>query len=165
MLYIYTTAWFKNCENVRTDSFDEIEQGIEKYKTQGKVFITGDFNSRTANNPDYIELNRFLDSNQLSDSCNNVLPRVNKDQVLDRRGMRLLDLCKHTGYNIANGRLGKDRNIGEYTFINNNGMSVVDYLILHKNNFQYIKDFEVRSPDDLSDHCALRFCIDGNVLS
>ena len=46
--------------------FELIEIGIEKYKTLGKVFCTGDFNSRNASLPDRINLDRYLDAKNLN---------------------------------------------------------------------------------------------------
>ena len=40
--------------------FECIESGIEKYKEHGHIYVTGDFNARTANLPDFLERDRFL---------------------------------------------------------------------------------------------------------
>jgi len=42
--------------HLQVDCFDKLEEGVETYKSLGKVFINGDFNSRTSNFDDYIEL-------------------------------------------------------------------------------------------------------------
>ena len=56
--------------------------------------------------------------------------RKSRDIVLDNYGRRLLDLCKSTDLLIANGRLGDDKDIGEFTYVTSRGRSVVDYLLL-----------------------------------
>jgi len=144
--------------NNELDIFDLIETGIEKYQLQGKVMLTGDVNSRTSNEIDYIIFDQFLDNN--SDLQQNICPsmRINMDPVLDAHGKRLIQLCKSTNMLICNGRLCNDKH-GEYTFINNNGSSVVDYCILNKADFVYINDFNVQPPTDISDHSALNICI------
>ena len=56
--------------------------------------------------------------------------------------------------------LGQDKNTGDFTFINTNGMSVVDYLLLNNNDICIINEFEILPMNDFSDHCALYFCIE-----
>ena len=43
------------------------------------------------------------------------LARASLDRNTNAFGLRLLDLCKSTGFRICNGRMGTDRGIGEYT--------------------------------------------------
>ena len=40
-------------------------------------------------------------------------------------GTDLIEFCNETGFVILNGRVGKDKNVGELTRINYNGSSVV----------------------------------------
>ena len=41
--------------------YDQIETGIIKYNNLGKVFVTGDFNSRTSDSIDYLIFDKYLD--------------------------------------------------------------------------------------------------------
>ena len=66
---------------------------------------------------------------------------------------------------IANGRIGLDAQLGEYTYIGENGRSVVDYLLLSRAQFDQIVNFSVCDPTEFSDHCALLFIIDCHNLS
>ena len=50
-----------------SDIFEQIEQGIEKYKSQGKVFVTGDLNGRTSHETDYIVFDKYLDNDSAID--------------------------------------------------------------------------------------------------
>ena len=140
------------------DFFENIEQGVEKYQLLGKVFLTGHLNSRTSNAPDFIEFDQFLDDYSVIQSNRNILPRTNKDTVLDANGIRLINFCISTNLLIANGRLHDDKSIGQFTYVGNYGMSVVDYVLSSQNDFKYINVFKIVSPTDLSDHCALNFC-------
>ena len=88
-------------------------------------------------------------------------PPSNKDKVLDLQGKRLIQLCKTTNVLICNGRLNQDKN-GNYTYINVNGESVVDYCLSNPDDFKYFLHFEVCPPTDLSDHCALNICLQTN---
>ena len=63
--------------------FDQIESGVEKYKSLGNILIMGDLNSRTANEIDYITDDEFLNQDiQLLPNVDD-FPRSNKDKVLD----------------------------------------------------------------------------------
>ena len=150
----------KVLSNNEIDIFSDLELHVEKYKLLGKVLLTGDLNSRTANEIDYINFDRFLDNNSDIQPNVYVSPRVNKDHVLDPFGTRLIDMCKTTNLLIANGRLHSDRLVGDYTFVNHKGMSMVDYLLLNFDDFEYITQFEIMQINDLSDHSALHFCIE-----
>ena len=47
---------------VDQNMLDLIESDIEKYKVLGKIILTGDLNSRTSNERDYIIHDQYLDS-------------------------------------------------------------------------------------------------------
>ena len=61
--------------------------------------------------------------------------RVSMDGKCNNFGRRLLDLCKATNRRIVNGRLGKDQGVGSFTYVSQNGASVVDYLMTMKCEF------------------------------
>ena len=62
---------------------------------------------------------------------------------MDINGKRLLELCKTTQLLIANGRLGHDTGLGEYTSIGSNGRCVVDYLLLSRDYFDNVVNFQI----------------------
>ena len=76
---------------------------------------------------------------------------------MDFNGKRLLELCKTTQLLIANGRIGHDTGLGEYTFIGCNGRSVVDYLLLSRDYFDNVVNFQICAPTEFSDHSGLSF--------
>ena len=143
------------------DMFEIIETGIEKYKLLGKTIICGDLNARTASERDYLIHDEHLDSDFTSDIESNVLypKRVNKDNVIDICGKRLLDLCKSTNLIICNGRLGEDDGIGEFTFLNATSNTVLDYVLAGYNDFNMFSSFNIELPNELSDHSPIRFCL------
>ena len=51
----------KFCETEILTFFEDIEIGLERYSEMGKTFIVGDFNSRTAQIEDILELDKYLD--------------------------------------------------------------------------------------------------------
>ena len=148
------------------DYFEILEQNIAKYKIRGKVFITGDMNSRTGqytDSTDFLIFDRYLNAGLNTNENIDIPSRSNKDTVIDNNGRRLLDMCKSTGLLIGNGRLCADQDIGEFTCITPRGRSVVDYFLLSLSDFDYISEFCICDPDEYSDHCALFICL--NLLS
>ena len=141
------------------DFFESLELCITKYKDLGKVFISGDFNSRTSNLPDYVEFDKYLDTNIPFVCCYDIPKRINSDKIIDAQGKRLLDLCISTGLLIANGRLHADKNVGKFTFSSHRGESTVDYLLLELDDFSTLCDFEVLDFTEFSDHAAVTFCM------
>ncbi|MEW8545054.1 MAG: reverse transcriptase family protein [Candidatus Thiodiazotropha sp.] len=152
------------------DLYEILENDISKYKNEGKILVTGDLNSRTGLHEqfsDVLEYDRYIVSGIDEYVWYEDIPkRVNKDCVLDFNGKRLLELCKTTELLIANGRIGQDADLGEYTFIGSNGRSVVDYLLLSRDDFEYIVNFCVSEPTEFSDHSALVFSVkrQGNLI-
>jgi len=60
---------------------------------------------------------------------------------------------------VVNGRLYHNFDVGAYTFVNNNGASVVDYLLTNECNCSCISDFSIHSLNEWSDHTPLSFSI------
>ena len=62
---------------------------------------------------------------------------------------------------IANGRIGKNRGIGNYTCRTTNGNSTIDFTILSMELFPYVDDFYVDIHNKcMSDvHCPIYFVI------
>jgi hypothetical protein len=72
--------------------------------------------------------------------------RTSKDNVRNDFGNRLIDLCKHCGLLILNGRVGADKDIGKTT---SKDRSAVDYSIGNSEFFSIVKQFEI------DDFCSL----------
>ena len=132
----------------RNDIFETFfEDLIGMITVNDKVFIMGDFNARTGEIFDYISL----------DDETPALPiRKNRDEKVNNNCRQLVDLCKTTDFIILNGRTGSDRNIGEYTCLNYNGRSAVDYMIVDHSLFDQVCDFKVECFDPGFVGCALR---------
>ena len=139
------------------DIWDEIEKGIELYSSRGKNFVTGDMNGRTSEFSDILSFDRYIENNDLFLDMSHVPPRKNKDKILDQHGRRLLDLCKSTNFVIADGRIGDDSFVGEYTFCSKNGMSTVDYVLIESTDLHSLSNFQILPLNEFSDHAALYF--------
>ena len=51
------------------------------------------------------------------------------DKEINKNGKKLIEMCKMSNLKILNGRMGRDRVIGNYTCCTSRGKSVIDYVI------------------------------------
>ena len=70
--------------------------------------------------------------------------------------MKLLDICKGASFRIVNGRIG---NSDQFTFLSNNGCSVIDYHLTKESNFSQIQKFYIQRFNEWSDHAPLCFSL------
>ena len=113
------------------------------------ILICGDFNARTGSENDFIEnsnvvseLEEYVDLfNSQFDS-----PRTSSDNSVNKCGRELLDFCKTYGCYILNDRFGGS----DYTFMNKNGCSVIDYFISSFNILHFVDKCEVLSMHESS---------------
>ena len=87
------------------------------------------------------------------------LSRASRDNKCNSVGLRLIELCKSLCMRVVNGRLYHNFDVGAYTFVNNNGASVVDYLLTNECNCSCISDFSIHSLNKWSDHTPLSVSI------
>ena len=146
-------------QSSNTDIFEKLELGILKYNDLGKVFISGDLNSRTADSLDFSEFDKYLDQNLAVVNTRDIPTRVNKDIIIDYNGRCLLELCQATGLLLANGRLLNDRDNGKFTFCSRQGHSTVDYLLLIFSDFDSLSHFDISDFIEHSDHAPVSFDI------
>ena len=159
----------ENSRYSSADLFQQIQQDVLTLSCNYRyISIIGDFNSRTASLPDYIDIpddgtnhDLFANDVQLLDYFN--IPKVRKSLDVHRNnyGSKLLDLCKHTNLFVANGRIGSDKSVGNFTCKN---VSVIDYCIGNVNFLSLMSDFHVLPFSVLfSDvHSALTIQLKGN---
>ena len=72
----------KVLNNDEIDMFEITEQGIARYKNLGKLYVTGDLNSRTSNGLDFLDFDKYLEDED-DFIADEILLRVNKDHVID----------------------------------------------------------------------------------
>ena len=100
------------------------------------IFLTGDFNSRTASEPDFIKGDNLVGlagNFYMGDSFD--IERKSKDKIVNTFGISLLSMCKSFDIHVLNGRNSYDVN-GEFTCETYNGRSVVDYFIASTSFFK-----------------------------
>ena len=159
--YLYSREKYSRIfRHEEVDYYELLETDIVKYQLLGKVLVTGDFNGRTGSGSDFILYDRYIEAG-LDESLRltDIPVRCNKDHVTDSYGKRLLELCKSTNFLIANGRLGSDKDVGNYTYISEKGCSIVDYLLLPLTDFDIISSFKVCDVTEFSDHVGLTFTL------
>ena len=65
------------------DMYDQLEARIIKFNNLGKVFVTGDFNSRTSDSIDYIIFDKYLDDNLQFMNSADIPFCTSKDRITD----------------------------------------------------------------------------------
>ena len=126
----------------------------------------GDLNARTSKQNDYTDsvhlFDKYLHTVDSEIDEINICDRHSEDNIVNSSGIKLLDVCKSTYLRIANGRIGDDENIGQYTFMSNIGSSVIDYAVVSAFLFSIISNFIVHdlytyschAPIQMNVHCA-----------
>ena len=143
--------YYMLCENSRywdSSAFEKIQKDILQFKNRGKkLILMGDFNFRTGNLIDYIDI---------YDEDEQIPPRLNGDSKVNTNGRLLIDLCKTTEMVLVNGSLNI-RNSGDHTCITHNGERVIDYFVIDYDGFDDVSKLSVLEFDPcLSDvHCPV----------
>ena len=155
----YMSPHNSSFSNKRDNIIELLEEDIAKYSMLGSCFICGDFNARTAMEPDYCEADNSVPNDQAlpHDYIHDIpLPRCNLDKhQVDTHGKMLLDLCKATGLRILNGRVIGDA-LGHFTCYSHTGApSVIDYILAHNSLFPILDATFVHRPGPYSIHCMI----------
>ena len=124
------------------------------------ILCGGDYNARTGSNPDFIEDDLLeYSENQNTSHWDFIIDffnmrRFSADRTINNFGKTLLDLCSTLNIHIMNGRCGNDFEKGDFTYIGNNGTSLIDYLISSSVLFDYVNDFSIQTRTE-SDHLPI----------
>ena len=124
----------------------------------GEILLVGDLNARTGNiNPvfedDDLTGDARVDQKPPSFPVNRA-DRSSKDMVVNTRGKLLVDFLACTQLTILNGSVLGDV-LGEFTSVNYNGCSVVDYMAATPNLYEKVTEFKVGNLTKFSDHKPL----------
>ena len=139
-----------------------IENDSAKFSSDGsQLFACGDFNARTNHDKDFCiqddsdKLNDLIDLPiHLNDDV--AIARNNADShKTDKRGTKLLQLCKSTGLRILNGRFFGDT-VGNFTCFSHSGdPSTIDYMLATVPLLDKVQYFHVNDLNVHSIHCPL----------
>lgn len=145
---------------IDVDLFDVLSDDVTYFEQHGSVLLAGDWNARVGNRLDYIACDINVNSlDGYEYRPDTPLRRASKDVICNTRGLRLIDMCKALSLRIANGRLGSDFNVGDFSYYSRQSQSTIDYLVLKESEFSLIHDFQVGSFTQYSDHAPLYFTI------
>ncbi|VDI40569.1 Hypothetical predicted protein [Mytilus galloprovincialis] len=142
-----------NTNYTSEEAFNEIEIELQRFSEKSDyIILVGDFNSRTANLPDFYDeddiddfvIDNLTDQSDFTDvymldDLNIPRTRNNPDKVVNCYGRKFLEFCKNNKVFILNGRVGQDV-IGRPTSRNN---SVIDYIICTSHFLRCRSNFEI----------------------
>ena len=82
MCTIYVTPTDSKIFNsTNIDLYDQLKQDSIQFNNLGKVFVSGDLNSRSANDIDFFEFDKYLDQNTFFEHSFDIPTRVNQDRI------------------------------------------------------------------------------------
>ena len=129
------------------------------------ICVIGDLNARTGVLKDYIvdDGAKYLPMEEWYEESTFYKTRnsQDKDGNINNFGFTLLDMCKACDMHILNGRSKGDPD-GSFTYISPTGCSLIDYVLLHCEVFDWDIDLTVE-PFDISDHLPLKVKIGCNT--
>lgn len=154
-------------QNIFDRLFDSVSVINNSTDGQCNILLSGDFNSRTSDNADFIHFDGNDDFNLLLDdyTVDITRPRFSQDKGhTNSNGMAFVDFCKQSGLLILNGRCGDDASVGKYTFVGSRDSSMVDYVFASESLFNFISSFTVHDPNSLTDHCLIEYTFQNIVV-
>ena len=157
------------------DGYNVLYDHVVKVPNNCEILLCGDYNARTGILPDFDT--HFMGSNGDLDQLlpydclesyplreqmqgSGVSNRFSRDKAtVNNHGLRLINLCKTAGILIFNGRIGKDKGIGDFTRDDTTGSSVVDYVLGTPKLFSVVCNFDILGKVPESDHRAIAFSL------
>jgi len=118
-----------------------------KEEKEGYLMIGGDYNARTGNEEGPI----VIDKREEKET------RRSRDKVTNREGRIMINKLKKREWMILNGSFNKE---GEWTYIGEQGSSVIDYVITNEKGIEEIKIVEEGNRTE-SDHIPLEVELEG----
>ena len=151
--------------HVTENVYDRIMLHMAEFEQQNQseihFLVAGDCNAHTRSMNDWVESDDYDNSfvplpDFYIDDFSFPIKRASKDnKQVCSNGNQLLDFCKTTGLRIVNGRIGDDRNNGDFTYYDRHGGSVIDYFISSQDLFSLLTNFSISPPTSFTDHCML----------
>lgn len=146
-LFIYATP--PNSSRIlqnQEDIIGKLESLLFQY-CDHTLYVFGDLNARTGDRDDVLQCDMSL-----------IPKRTNPDKVVNCQGRQILDVLKTTNYCIANGRINPEDS-NKFTYQSSNGSSVIDYVIIKKQELERIQNLKIHDDRLESDHFPLSFRI------
>ena len=140
-------------------TLDILMHFIGEYIGKYEILIVGDLNARTGLNNFIPKTENFKNNKKMN--CYGQF-RGSRDETINDRGKKLLDMVSSSNLTILNGNTVGDV-MGEYTCYQYNGCSVVDYMIASQKTREAVKWFKIQPLCPLSDHVPLLCCLKANT--
>jgi hypothetical protein len=127
-----------------------------------EILIMGDMNSRIGNKQ--VNLPLTWDPNCEAEKMDYGLynSRSSKDKCCNLEGKKLINFCERQAFHILNGKYGCDT-VGEFTFINQLGRSVIDYAVVSEGLMGNLIDFKIGT-ELISSHMLLSVALEDIVV-
>ena len=127
------------------ERFQMLSDQVQKYQSEGRVVVCGDFNARCGGLKD------------IEDEMNMTMgDRKSVDTVKNYQGELLIECMQSSGLCFVNGRKGND----DFTSVSSKGCSVVDNCLLPTEDLNFIDDFTVTTMSK----CEAVLCADEEGL-
>ena len=138
-----------------SDIFDDLQNDIAKYSSEGHILLTGDFNARTGCALDYVDVDNCIHvPGDIPSPLRALRRRKSFDSQINEHGQSIIEICKACDLRILNGRTTGD-SFGKITFHSPKGISTVDYFIVSHEIMSLFENFIVKEPTIFSDHSQL----------
>ena len=134
-----------SCENLKVDLLQFCDENTP-------IVLIGDFNARTGNIPDNLEIDPNFDPSYLEQS--EFKNRNNLDKTVTTHGKNFIDTITSRNLRILNGRFSGDL-LGNFTTYKNGHSSVNDYGVVSENLFNRVENFSVFPQTVFSDHAPI----------
>jgi len=181
-VYIIPSNSTRKALNIGLETFDFLFEYTARYQQSSDVFCIGDFNSRIGIRPDFVQYDTLNDNDfiplpddytiddvnseqLLFNNCGHSFTRASMDKSVNENGLRFLDYCKVNHLRIVNGRVGLDRDVGNFTYCNKNGQSVIDYALAPVDLFTKINSFAISENTAFSDHNYMAISFKFNYIN
>ncbi|XP_073976455.1 uncharacterized protein [Rhodnius prolixus] len=144
----YIVPTYLNCSHWE-EHFNGLTEFISEF-AEADIIVVGDINARTGTLQE-------ISSELPIDSEKYDYVRRSKDDVVNTRGGKFVNLCDEYGLIILNGRSKSDAE-GHFTYVGARGSSVIDLCCVSLNVLPMIDDFSVEC-ETFSDHLPISFSI------
>ena len=138
------------------DTIDQLTDFIAGLENKS-IFLAGDFNARTGRlNSGRIthDISQNFGAHLQESYPSSLTMRASKDTTLNERGRKLLEFMESCNLTILNGSTVGDI-FGEFTSLQYNGASVVDYMAVSPNLIDVVDSVKVFPLTPFSDHSPL----------
>ena len=144
-----------NSSKYNKDLFNEMNNAMEYIRNNlntDRILIICDFNARigTKNTNTINNLNNILNENNCI--------RNSKDKIVNNEGKKIIEFCNKYNLIILNGNHWEDE-LGQHTFTNKLGSSVIDIAICSVEIYAEINSFQILQLNS-SHHAALQIIIE-----